>query len=107
VAGHRFGGAEKVFKLFDTENARASEGCVVDGILAGKGSSMGGCSACRLLRATGLHRNNGFGPCGRARRRHELARISYLFHVHEYRTRVVIAGEVVQQITCVDISHVT
>ena len=100
------GGAEEILQVGHAQQACAPERGFVGGIGAGERAGVGqGGPGARCLPA-GLDDDHGFGSRGPACRREELPRMRHRLHVEQDGAALRVAGEIVEEVAEVGVSHV-
>ena len=105
-AAQRLGAVEQFAQIRDPQDAGAPECGVIDRVRAGQRAGMGRGGLCALRHAAGFDDDDRLDPCGRARRRHEFARVLDRFDIEQDRVRLVVQREVIEQIGDIDVELV-
>ena len=103
----RLGGGKQFVEVEHSQQPGAAKRRFVDRIGTGERAGVGLRRLGALRMAPGLDHDDRLDPGCRARRRHELARIVDELHVQENRTGRPIEREEVEQVTEIDIDHVS
>ena len=102
-AAERFGAIEQFAQVIDPQHAGAPECGVIDRILAGERTGVGGGGASALRHPPGLHHHHRFDARGGARRGHEFARVGDRLDIEQDCLGLIIEREVIEQVGDVDI----
>ncbi len=105
-AAERLSGREQLIEIEHAQQARPAERGIVDRVRSGERASMRACRLGALRVAAGLGDQHRLHARGRARRRHEFARVADRFDVKQDRARAAVDCEVVERVAEIDIDAV-
>ena len=102
----RLGRIEQLIQVEDSEQSGAPKGRVVDVVTPRHGTGVRGRRLGAFAVTAGLDDDDGFGACGDAGRRHELARVRDRLDVKQDCMGLTVRRQVVEHVAEVHVGHV-
>ncbi len=98
---------KQVFRAAHPKHAGAADGGIIDIIGAGKRTGMRGSGMCAFWFTPGFHQQNRLATGGRARGRHELARMTHILDIHQDCSGMRITAQIIEQVAEIDVIPLT